>query len=73
MCCVSTSRGRNPRTSNAPMLRIIGAIQSSGPKRIGRANRNGFLAAGCRTGRRQILFCRKRRASSSSSERFSRR
>ena len=25
------SRGLKPRTSSAPMLRIIGAIQSSGP------------------------------------------
>jgi len=28
MCCMKTSRGGTPFTSNAPMLRIIGANQS---------------------------------------------
>ena len=44
MCCVKMSRGLNPRTSSAPILRIIGAIQSPRTQRVGRADGNRFLA-----------------------------
>ena len=44
MCCVKMSRGWNPFTSNAPILRIIGASQSRFSSAIGRADGYRFLA-----------------------------